>query len=61
MEHDQSLGKVMWILPRDDTKFDRQFAQNESFRRFVGDMVFAIMGAKPSAVPRPCGDLQLGL
>jgi type I restriction enzyme R subunit len=41
MAHDQALGKVMQILLKDDTQVYKQFVENESFRRFVGDMVFA--------------------
>jgi type I restriction enzyme R subunit len=42
MAHDQALGKVMQILLKDDTQVYKQFVENESFRRFVGDMVFAL-------------------
>jgi type I restriction enzyme R subunit len=42
MAHDQALGKVMQHLLKDDTQVYKQFVENESFRRFVGDMVFAI-------------------
>ena len=40
MAHDQALGKVMQILLKDDTQVYKQFVENESFRRFVGDMVY---------------------
>ena len=30
----------MQILLRDDTQIYKQFVENESFKRFVGDMVF---------------------
>lgn len=42
MAHDQALGKVMQLLLRDDTQVYKQFVENESFKRFVGDMVYAI-------------------
>jgi type I restriction enzyme R subunit len=42
MAHDQALGKVMQILLKDDTQVYRQFVENESFRRFVGDMVYRL-------------------
>ena len=42
MEHDQALGKVMHLLLKDDTQVYKQYVENESFRRFVGDMVYAI-------------------
>lgn len=40
MAHDQALGKVIQILLKDDMQVYKQFVQNESFRRFVGDMVY---------------------
>jgi type I restriction enzyme R subunit len=56
MAHDQALGKVMQILLKDDTQVYKQFVENESFRRFVGDMVFELTrqgptmpGASPAA------------
>jgi type I restriction enzyme, R subunit len=42
MAHDQALGKVMQQLLKDDTQVYKQFVENESFKRFVGDMVYAI-------------------
>ena len=42
MAHDQALGKVMNLLLKDDTQVYKQFVENESFKRFVGDMVYAI-------------------
>lgn len=45
LAHDQALGKVMQLLLKDDTQVYKQFMENESFRRFVGDMVFAITSA----------------
>jgi type I restriction enzyme, R subunit len=42
MAHDQALGKVMQLLLKDDTHVYKQFVENESFRRFVGDMVYAL-------------------
>jgi type I restriction enzyme R subunit len=42
MAHDQALGKVMQHLLKDDTLVYKQFVENESFRRFVGDMVYAL-------------------
>lgn len=32
----------MQVLLKDDTKVYKQFVENELFRRFVGDMVYAI-------------------
>ena len=42
MAHDQALGRVMQHLLKDDTQVYKQFVENESFKRFVGDMVYAI-------------------
>lgn len=42
MAHDQTLSKVMQILLKDDTQVYKQFVENESFRRSVGDMVYAL-------------------
>jgi type I restriction enzyme R subunit len=42
LAHDQALGKVMQHLLKDDTQVYKQFVENESFRRFVGDMVYAL-------------------
>ena len=42
MAHDQALSKVMQHLLNDDTQVYKQYVQNESFKRFVGDMVYAI-------------------
>lgn len=42
MAHDQALAKVMQHLLKDDTQVYKQFVENESFRRFMGDMVYAI-------------------
>lgn len=42
MAHDQALAKVMQHLLTEDTQVYKQFVENESFKRFVGDMVFAM-------------------
>jgi type I restriction enzyme, R subunit len=42
MAHDLALSKVMQILLKDDTQVYKQFVENESFKRFVGDMVYAM-------------------
>ena len=35
----------MQILLKDDTQVYKQFVENESFRRFVGDMVYQLTSA----------------
>jgi type I restriction enzyme R subunit len=42
MAHDQALGKVMQHLLKEDTQVYKQFVENESFRRFVADFVYAL-------------------
>jgi type I restriction enzyme R subunit len=42
LEHDKALQRVMVSLLKDDTELYKHFVQNESFRRFVTDMVFAL-------------------
>jgi hypothetical protein len=42
MAQDQALAKVIQHLLKDDTQVYKQFVKNESFKRFVGDMVYAI-------------------
>jgi type I restriction enzyme, R subunit len=42
MAHDQALGRVMQLLLMDDTQVYKQFVENESFKRFVGDMVYEL-------------------
>lgn len=42
MAHDQALGRAMQHLLKDDTQVYKQFVENDSFKRFVGDMVYAL-------------------
>jgi type I restriction enzyme R subunit len=42
MAHDQALAKVMQHLLKEDTQVYKQYVENDSFKRFVGDMVYAI-------------------
>jgi type I restriction enzyme R subunit len=42
MAHDEALGKVMQHLLTEDTQVYKQFVENESFRRFIGDMVYQL-------------------
>ncbi|MCW2312729.1 type I restriction endonuclease subunit R [Rhodoferax antarcticus] len=53
MAHDQALGREMQILLRDDTQIYKQFVENESFKRFVGDMVFAMTSQPQRPDARP--------
>jgi type I restriction enzyme, R subunit len=42
MSHDQALAKVISASLEDDTPSNKQFVENESFKRFVRDMAYAI-------------------
>jgi len=42
MAHEQALGQVMQLLLKDDTQVYKPFVQNDSFKRFVSDTVYAI-------------------
>jgi type I restriction enzyme R subunit len=42
IEHDKALARVMLSLLKDDTEIYKQFSDNESFRRFVTDMVYTL-------------------
>lgn len=42
MEHDKALARVMLTLLKDDTEAYKQFVENESFKRFLSDMVFTL-------------------
>lgn len=44
---DQASSKVMQIMLEDDTQVCKRFVENESFRRFVGDMVYRLTGQGP--------------
>jgi type I restriction enzyme, R subunit len=42
LEHDKALARVMLELLKDDTEVYKQFVQNESFKRFISDVVFGL-------------------
>src|SRR5262249_12541815 len=44
IELDAALMRVIGPLLKDDTAFYKQFVQNESFRRFVTEMVLQLTG-----------------
>lgn len=46
IEHDKALQRAMLDLLKDDTEVYKQFVQNESFHRFVTDMVFDLTNQK---------------
>ncbi|HHX29545.1 MAG TPA: type I restriction endonuclease subunit R, partial [Firmicutes bacterium] len=42
IEHDKAVGRVITSLFKDDTELFKQFFDNEDFRRWVTDTVFAL-------------------
>ncbi len=42
IEHDKALARVMIGVLKDDTELFKQFSDNESFRRWLTDTVFAL-------------------
>jgi type I restriction enzyme R subunit len=46
MAHDQALSKVMQSLLMEDTQVYKQFVENDSFKRFVSDMVYSLTSAE---------------
>jgi type I restriction enzyme, R subunit len=41
IEHDKALARVMNAVLKDDTELFKQFSDNESFRRWLSDTIFA--------------------
>ena len=42
VEHDRALDRAMTDLLADHTELFKQFSDNESFRRWLSEMVFSI-------------------
>ena len=42
IEHDKALARVMTAVLKDDTELFKQFSDNESFKRWLSDTVFAV-------------------
>jgi type I restriction enzyme R subunit len=42
IEHDKALVRVMTALLQDDTELFKQFSDNDGFRRWLTDTVFAL-------------------
>jgi type I restriction enzyme, R subunit len=49
IEHDKALGRVMTGFLKDDTELFKQFSDNESFRRWLLETVFALTYNPPEA------------
>ncbi len=41
IEHDKALGRVMTAVLKDDTELFKQFSDNESFKKWLSDSIFA--------------------
>ena len=52
IEHDKALARVIVGLMKDDTELFRQFSDNDSFKRWLGDSVFGITYAQPGVSAR---------
>jgi len=42
IEHDKALQRMMAAIINDDTELYKQFSDNESFRRWLSDNIFAL-------------------
>ncbi len=42
IEHDKALARVMTAVLKDDTELFKQFSDNDAFRRWLTDAVFAL-------------------
>jgi len=49
IEHDKALLRVMMAMISDDTELFKQFSDNDSFRRWLQDTVFAVTYDNPAA------------
>jgi type I restriction enzyme R subunit len=47
IEHDKALQRVMTAVLKDDTELFKQFMDNESFRRWLTDIVFGLTYDQP--------------
>lgn len=52
IEHDKALARVMTAVLKDDTELFKQFSDNESFRRWLTDTVFALTYERVEATAR---------
>ncbi len=48
IEHDKALTRVVTALLKDDTELFKQFSDNDSFRRWLTDTVFALTYRPPA-------------
>jgi type I restriction enzyme R subunit len=57
IEHDKALVRVMTALLKDDTELFKQFSDNESFRRWLTDMVFSLTYSEHSKARKTSASL----
>jgi type I restriction enzyme R subunit len=55
IEHDKALGRVMNAVLKDDTELFKQFSDNEGFRRWLSDTVFAVTYEEPVGADAEAG------
>ena len=48
IEHDKALGRVMTAVLKDDTELFKQFSDNESFKKWLSDSIFAVTYKRPA-------------
>jgi type I restriction enzyme R subunit len=53
MAHDQALTRAMQRLLMDDTNVYKQFVENDSFKRFVGDLVYTLTSGEGGLATLP--------
>jgi type I restriction enzyme R subunit len=53
IEHDKALARVMTAVLKDDTELFKQFSDNEGFRRWLTDTVFALTYSEGTRPPAP--------
>ena len=51
IEHDKALERAMTELLADHTELFKQFSDNDSFRRWLSEMIFATTYVRASVVP----------
>lgn len=57
LAHDQALAKAAQGSVKDYTQFYKQFVENDEFKRFVGDMVFAMTNSRSPGATPPAGNV----
>jgi type I restriction enzyme R subunit len=53
IEHDKALARVMTAVLKDDTELFKQFSDNEGFKKWLTDTVFALTYDKPGNPASP--------